>query len=151
SAFDQVISFAGKEIKDEDVSSALGIIGSQALNAFVEAIACSDTKAVLMLVYDLVSRGYDLRNFAKELMAHFRNLLVIRAVGPDRELVAATEVEAAEMKRLADDFSDEDLVRFFNVLTKVEQDIKNSTQERFQLELGLLKLTQMSRLASLEE
>src|SRR5581483_7800227 len=151
SAFDQVISFAGKEIKDDDVGSALGIIGPQTLNAFVEAIADRDVRGVLSLVDQLVSRGYDLRNFAKEMMAHFRNLLVIRAVGFDRELVAASESEAAEMHRLSGFFSEEDLIRFFNVLTKVEQDIKNSTQERFQLELGLLKLTQMARLASLEE
>lgn len=151
SAFDQVISFAGKEIKDSDVGSALGIIGPQTLNAFVDAIANRDVKSVLSLVDDLVSRGYDLRNFTKEMMAHFRNLLVIRAVGFDKEIVSATDAEAAELKRLSDYFSEEDLVRFFNVLTKVEQDIKNSTQERFQLELGLLKLTQMAKLSSLEE
>jgi DNA polymerase-3 subunit gamma/tau len=151
SAFDQVISFAGKEIKDGDVSAALGIIGSQTLNGFVQAIADRDVKSILSLVDDLVSRGYDLRNFTREMMAHFRNLLIIQSIGFDREIVSATEAEGAELKRLSEFFSEEDLIRFFNVLTKVEYDIRTSTQERFHLELGLLKLTQMARLSSLEE
>src|SRR6185369_14008856 len=129
----------------------LGIIGSQTLNGFVQAIADGDVKTVISLVDDLVSRGYDLRNFTREMMAHFRNLLVVGAVGFDREIVSATEAEGAELAALSKLFSEEDLIRFFNVLTKVEQDIKNSTQERFHLELGLLKLTQMARLSSLEE
>src|SRR5882724_7401283 len=57
SAFDQVISFAGKDIKDAYVTSALGIIGSQTLNGFVQAIADRDVKAVISLVDVLVSRG----------------------------------------------------------------------------------------------
>ena len=151
SAFDQVISFAGKEIRDADVTAALGIIGSQTLNGFVQAIADRDVKSILSLVDDLVSRGYDLRNFTREMMAHFRNLLIVGSVGFDREIVSATEAEGAELTRLSELFSEEDLIRFFNVLTQVERDIRSSTQERFHLELGLLKLTQMARLSSLEE
>ena len=72
---------------------------------------------VISLVDDLVSRGYDLRNFTREIMTHFRNLLVVAAVGFDREIVSATEDEGAELARLSKLFSEEDLIRFFNVLT----------------------------------
>src|SRR5881296_2830258 len=73
SAFDQVISFAGEKIKKEDVELALGVAGNQP----VEALAVVD---------DLVMRGHDLRNFCRDLLSHFRDLLVAKVSGSDELL-----------------------------------------------------------------
>jgi len=151
SAFDQVISFAGYEIEIGDVTAALGLVAQQTLNDFTDAIARRDSKRLLHLVDELASRGYDLRQFTREFMSHLRNLLVLKAVGFDRELLQITEGEAATLQQLASNFSEEDLVRFFHVLTRIEQDAKFSTQPRFQLEVGLIKLVQMTRLQPLEQ
>jgi DNA polymerase-3 subunit gamma/tau len=48
-------------------------------------------------------------------------------------------------------FSEQDIVRFFSILTKTEQDIRTSTQPRFHLEIGLMKLVHSRRLYLLEE
>jgi DNA polymerase III gamma/tau subunit len=48
-------------------------------------------------------------------------------------------------------FSREDLLRLFDVLLKVEADLKHATQTRFQLEMGLIELAQIPRMRSLEE
>ncbi|HLF83810.1 MAG TPA: DNA polymerase III subunit gamma/tau, partial [Blastocatellia bacterium] len=152
SALDQVISFAvGATINDEDVSAALGLVDTETLNKTLEAIADQDAGVLVRIVDEVVSRGYDLRNFCREMMVHVRALLVVKVAGFDSELVQLPESEADNLKRLSEHFSEQDLLRFFSILTKTEQDIRNSSQPRFQLEIGLVKLAQARRLFLLEE
>jgi DNA polymerase-3 subunit gamma/tau len=151
SALDQVVSFAGREVSDEDVSAALGLVDLATLNETVDAIAAEDANRTLKIIDEIVSRGYDLRNFCRELMVHIRALLVIKIVGFDRELIMMPETERESLTRLAEQFSEQDLLRFFSILTKTEQDIKMSSQPRFQLEMGLMKMVQARRLYLIED
>lgn len=152
SALDQVISFAvGATVTDEDVSAALGLVDIETLNTTVQAIADQDSGQLIHIVDEVVARGYDLRNFCRELMVHIRAMLVVKIAGFDSELVQLPETEADTLKRLGESFSEQDLLRFFSILTKTEQDIRTSMQPRFQLEIGLVKLAQARRLYLLEE
>ncbi len=152
SALDQVISFAvGATVTDEDVSVALGLVDIETLNTTIQAVADQDSGQLVSIVEDVVSRGYDLRNFCREMMVHIRAMLVVKITGFDSELVQLPESEADNLERLGESFSEQDLLRFFSILTKTEQDIKNSSQPRFQLEIGLVKLAQARRLYLLEE
>ena len=151
SALDQVISFAGQDISDEDVSAALGLVDIETLNNTVRAIADQDAARVLRIIDEVVSRGYDLRNFCREMIVHTRALLVVKIAGFDPELVQMPQGEGETLVRLADSFSEQDLVRFFSILTKTEQDIRTSSQPRFQLEIGLMKLVHARRLYLLED
>src|SRR3989441_3245556 len=78
SALDQVISFAGTEIKQEDVEMALGVAGADTLIRVVNGIAHHQPAEALAVVDDVVMRGHDLRNFCRDLLAHFRDLLVTK-------------------------------------------------------------------------
>jgi DNA polymerase-3 subunit gamma/tau len=151
SALDQVISFSGSKVPDDDVFTALGLVDIETLNKTLEAIADQDSERLVRIVDQVVSRGYDLRNFCREMMVHIRALLVVKLAGFDSELIQLPESEADALKRLGESFSEQDLLRFFSILTKTEQDIKNSSQPRFQLEIGLVKLAQARRLYLLEE
>ena len=151
SALDQVISFSGSKVADNDVSTALGLVDIETLNETLEAIADEDSERIVRTVDQVVSRGYDFRSFCREMMVHIRALLVVKIAGFDSELIQLPESEADTLKRLGDCFSEQDLLRFFSILTKTEQDIKNSSQPRFQLEIGLVKLAQARRLYLLEE
>jgi DNA polymerase-3 subunit gamma/tau len=151
SAFDQVIAFSGSEIRTEDVISALGLAGAQTLLSFTEAVAAQDSAAILRLVEELDSRGYDLRNFTRELMSYMRHLLVIRSGITSSAILDVSEDEAETLGRLSTRFSEEDLVRFFHLLAATEKEIRDSPQPRFQLEIGLIRLTHAVRLRSLDE
>ncbi|HXU38142.1 MAG TPA: DNA polymerase III subunit gamma/tau [Blastocatellia bacterium] len=151
SALDQVISFSGSTVGDDDVSAALGLVDIETLNSTLQAIADQDSRELVRIVEQVVSRGYDLRNFCREMMVHIRALLVVKITGFDTELVQLPESEAEALNQLAAFFSEQDLLRFFSILTKTEQDIKNSAQPRFQLEVGLVKLAQARKLFLLED
>lgn len=151
SAFDQVISFAGTEITESDIRSALGIINQQVLADFTLAVANRNEEKLIRLVSDITAIGYDLRQFCRDLMVHFRNLLMLKTVGYDQEILPIMKSELTSYKEQAGYFSNQDLVRFFNLLANLEQEIKTSTQPRFHLEIGLIKLAQLTKLQSLEE
>jgi DNA polymerase-3 subunit gamma/tau len=151
SALDQVISFAGNVIADEDVSAALGLVDIETLNTTMRAIGEQNAARLLQLVDEIVGRGYDLRNFCRETMTHIRAILVTKVSGFDPEIVQMPAGEGETLVRLAEMFSEQDLIRFFSILTKTEQDIRASSQPRFQLEIGLMKLLQSRRLYLLED
>jgi DNA polymerase III subunit gamma/tau len=151
SALDQVISFAGRKVTDEDVSAALGMVDVETLNATMETIARQDSRRLIEIIDQVVARGYSLRNFCREMMVHVRGLLVVKVCGFDPELVQLPSSEGDAFIRLAEQFSEQDLIRFFSVLTKTEQDIRQSSQPRFQLEIGLMKLVQAKRLYLVED
>src|SRR5581483_7613820 len=151
SALDQVISFSGMTVADEDVSAALGLVDLETLNRTIRAIGEQDAATVLRIVDEVVTRGYDLRTFCREMIVQWRALLVVKVAGFDAELVQMPASEGETLVRLAEMFSEQDIVRFFSILTKTEQDIRVSTQPRFHLEIGLMKLVHARRLYLLEE
>ncbi len=145
SAFDQVISFAGPQIKKEDVELALGVAGADILIRVVNGIANHEPAEALAVVDDVVMRGHDLRNFCRDLLAHFRDLLVTKVSASD-ELLESAICDRDELKRQAEKFSETDLVRFFHSLAETETLLKTAAHPRYQLEVGLVKLMEMRRL-----
>lgn len=145
SAFDQVISFAGTEIKKEDVELALGVAGADLLTRVITGIAEHRPGEALAVIDDVVMRGHDLRNFCRDLLAHLRDLLVAKVSGSE-ELLESAVCDLNELKRQAALFSESDLVRFFHTLAETETKLRTAAQPRYQLEIGLVKLMEMRRL-----
>src|SRR5947209_6911677 len=148
SAFDQVISFAGEKIKTEDVEKALGLTGADVLARVMNGIAENKPAEALAIVDDLVMRGHNLRNFCRDVLGHFRDLLVVKVSG-DPKLLDSSSMPTAELQKQANLFSESDLVRFFHSLAETEASLKEAANPRYQVEVALVKLMEMRRLASL--
>ncbi|HEX4950246.1 MAG TPA: DNA polymerase III subunit gamma/tau [Blastocatellia bacterium] len=151
SALDQVISFSGVDISEQDVIHSLGLVSAKVLSQSIRAIAEQNTADLLQVVEELDANGHDLRFFTRELMAYLRHLLVIKAGLVSNEVLGISDTEIETLKKLAGKFSEEDLVRFFHLLTETEKQIKDSPQPRFQLEIGLVKIAHATRLRALDE
>lgn len=151
SNFDQVISFSGEKIAVADVSNALGMASVEMLTKVLTAIAETNPKLALNVVEDLVARGQDLRNFARDLLSLFRDLLVFKIAGADGNLSETSTLSNDEMQAHADPFSESDLVRFFNSLCETETKLKDATQSRYVIEIGLIKLVEMRRVVEIEK
>jgi DNA polymerase-3 subunit gamma/tau len=150
SAFDQVISFAGDKIKPEDVEKALGIAGADVLARVVSGIAENKPAEALAIVDDLVMRGHNLRNFCRDVLGHLRDLLVVKVSG-DPKLLDSSSALTDALQQQAGLFSQSDLVRFFHSLAETEASLKEAANPRYQVEVGLVKLMEMRRLAPLSD
>jgi DNA polymerase-3 subunit gamma/tau len=150
SSLDQVISFAGDKIKKEDVEMALGVAGADILSRIMDSVADNKPAEAIKVVDDIVMRGHDLRNFCRDLLAHFRDLLVTK-VSASEELLESAVCTPEELKRQAALFSESDLVRFFHSLTETETKLRTATQPRYQLEIGIVKLMELRGVESISE
>jgi DNA polymerase III subunit gamma/tau len=152
SAFDQVIAFAGNSVTADDVTSVLGLVRRDLLMDIADAVAREDAAAVFDLAGSAAEAGYDMRIVIRELARLTRDLLII---GVDASRLNDPEI-AAESERdrlatLAGQFSGEDLMRAFDVLTKAEYDIRGSMQPRYHLELALLRWIHLRKLVPLSD
>ena len=150
SNFDQVISFSGEQIGVSDVVGALGIAGVEMLTRVLAAISDRNPKELLAVVSELITRGHDLRNFSRDLLAVFRDILVFKVAGGSEEFVESAALSAEDLGKFGKAFSESDLLRFFNSLAETETRLKEATQTRYTLETGLIKLVEMQRVASIE-
>lgn len=152
SNFDQVISFSGGKIEAADVAKALGSAGADVLEKVIVAVTNSDARTLLETVDDLVSRGHDLRNFASDLLGVFRDLMVQKVAGDSTESLADSAAFSSEkLGELAAPFSASDLLRFFHSLCETESSLRDAAQPRYVLEVGLVKLVEMKKLAPIED
>jgi len=151
SLLDQVISFCGTEVEDEAVRNLLGVIPQQILEEFTQAIVQSDSKGLLLNVEQLVQSGRNLQHFIREMLSHFRNLLMVKIAGEDSQLIPLSAADLARLREFARHFSEEDLTRFFSILVSTEGELRWSSQARFHLEMGLMKLIQVKRLTPIEQ
>jgi DNA polymerase III subunit gamma/tau len=151
SNFDQVISFSGEKITIQDVAVALGVAGAEMLTRTAKAIAENKPAEALNVVDDLIGRGQDLRNFCRDLMSFFRDLLVFKIAGDAENLLDTAVLSHAELNENSAAFSESDLIRFFNSLGETESKLREATQPRYILEIGLMKLIEMRRVAPIEK
>jgi DNA polymerase-3 subunit gamma/tau len=152
SKLDQVIAFTGKTITADDVSTVLGLVGRDLLLDTVQAVVDEDASAAFALAARAVEMGYDLRLVCRELSRVVRDLLVL-VVDPSRanDPEIAGENERSRVVALAGQFSREDLLRAFDLLTRAEADIRGAAQPRYHLEMVLLRWIYLRKLVPIED
>ncbi|MDD5542982.1 MAG: DNA polymerase III subunit gamma/tau [Acidobacteriia bacterium] len=151
SILDQVISFCGTQLEESKIRELLGLVSQEYLDRLSEALIRRDSNAILQLVNDLHQAGFDPKHFCREAIQHLRNLMIVRVAGTRSELLELPADQIEALAKTAANFSEEDLVRFFHLLARTDNDLKWSTQPRLHLELGLVRLVQAARLMSIEE
>ena len=151
SLLEQAIAYGGETITDAQVRELLGVVAESVLDELIEAVATQSAERALGLVHRLLAEGQNLQHFCREAIRHVRNLLVARVCGADSKLIAAGDDERPRLAQHAEQFGEEDLTRFFQILLATENDVRQKPDPRLHLELGLLRLINAQRLAPLEE
>jgi len=152
SALDQVLAFTEGTVTTNDVGTVLGLIGRDIQFAIAETVAREDVGAAFELAGTVVESGVDLRIVCRELARLMRDLMVVK-IDPSRlqDPEIASESERDRIQALAGQYSREDLMRSFDLLSQTEFDIKSSSQPRHQFEMALVKWIHLRKLAPLSE
>ena len=151
SALDQIIAFGGKQIPDEAVRVLLGVVDEKAILSLVDAVLERDVKILVEQVQELVNSGVDPRNFCRKLIHHVRNLMVCRVTGWDERLLNLPDTAKDEILKQSEQFSELDLIRFYDLLNRAENDLRWNSHPWVHLEMTLMKLIELTRLPSLED
>ena len=150
-AMDQILSFSGDTIKEEDVKIILGFVGREVLSSFMNSIIKKDIQNILKLVKELTINGTDLRIFCKEFLEYIRNLMVIKVATEPSSLIELSTAEIEHFKSEAEKISIEELQQMFNIVLKTEADIKYASQPSLVIEMALIRMTQIGKVMAVDE
>ncbi len=149
SLLDQIISFSGQKVVDEDVRDVLGFIPSEILDRTVDALAERNSKALIENAGIVVDQGLNLQQYVREFIGRIRDLLILK-LGLEDKILGGAEEKRALASRAAR-FSEQDLIRFFDMLLRLENELRWTSQPRFHLEVGLVKLAKIGHMREIEE
>ena len=136
---DQLVSYVGKEVGTDDVLAVLGVADAELILAAADAIAAGDGRAALETSERLTRSGRDVSQFARDLLAHLRQLIVIRTVGERPDAFTVTAAEPQRLREQAEAMSDLTLGRAVDTLSKALADIREGDEPRMTVELALLR------------
>jgi DNA polymerase-3 subunit gamma/tau len=138
SALDQLIAFCGDEISENDVLGVFGLVSHGLVTKLADAVIDGDTKAALGVVHELVTAGKDLQRLHTDLLAHFRNLLIL-CVSPEGKNLDVSDIELESLKKQAARLDANAALRIMDTLTIGEGRLRYALSKQILLEVILLQ------------
>jgi DNA polymerase-3 subunit gamma/tau len=151
SILDQAIASTSDHLTLDSVRSLIGAAPAAALETVMQSVAESSSEKILVLVDELIGEGHSPTHFARQLVRFLRNVTVAKIAGKDSGLLQVSSDERARVSRIAELFSEEELARHLQIMLRTHGELGYRHEQRFHLELGLLKMAHAQRLLPLEQ
>ncbi len=152
SALDQLISFKGGELTEEDVLAVFGLVSRKSLEDLTRAILTGDVGAILTLINMFDAAGKDLRRLVGELMDYFRSLLIFQHVGEaGRSVMDVTEDQLRSLAEFGTAVESGRLLRILEHLAEIEGRLRYALSVRTLLEIGLIRCARAATTVTLDE
>jgi DNA polymerase-3 subunit gamma/tau len=151
SIMDQAIACCGTSLSGELVRGLVGNVGSEVMEELMGTVARSSSEEALRLLDRLMTEGHNPAHFARQLVRFLRNAIVAKVAGDSSPLLQISSDERSRVGRVAGEFSEEDLARFLQIMLRTFDELGYRQEQRFHLELGVLKLVHAQRILPLEQ
>ena len=142
SLLDQVFSFGGDTVTDEDVTQVLGLVDRSTFHALAAALLGGDLAQCLELLDRSYGAGIDLKRFANDLLGFFRAMLVCKNSRQPEALLDLSDQELAAVQELAANHSGETVYNYFNLLMQGVEAMQYSSRPRLVLEMAFIRAAQ---------
>jgi DNA polymerase-3 subunit gamma/tau len=143
SIFDQTVSFTGGNITYKAVIDNLNVLDYEYYFRISDAILKGDVRSCLLILNEILEKGFDGQNIITGLATHFRDLLVCK----DKVTLVLFEVGASireRYKETAGQCSDKLLFKAIELANQCDLNYHNSHNKRLLLELTLIQLCQLT-------
>ena len=151
SILDQAIASCEDRLTADSVRQLLGAAPSGVLEEMMQAVALGSSEQVLRLADKLISEGHNPTHFARQMVRFLRNATVAKVAGKDSRLLQISGDERERVARVAELFGEEDLARHLQIMLRTHGELGYKHEQRFHLELGLLKMAHAQRLLPIEQ
>lgn len=150
STLDQLISFCGNQIEENDVLSMFGLAARAQIQTLAGVLLDGDAAQALQILQDLEKNGKDLGRLVSDLLEHFRNLLVFLISQGNTQLLEITDAEAAVFQEQSARTTVEALTRVMETLADGENRLRDAVSKKIYVEVTLLKAIQSRQAMSLD-
>jgi len=150
SIFDQLVSFSGGKITYQDVIGNLNIIDYEYYFKLTSALLKGDAGSSLLLFNDILSRGFDARNFINGYAAHLRDLMVCKDASTMELMEAGAGIREKYLERSAEtplDF----LYDALEICNQADIQFRFSRNQRLTMELALVRMSRLNEVQKKKE
>jgi DNA polymerase-3 subunit gamma/tau len=150
SLIDQVISFSNEGITLQQVLDLVSLVDYHAIGELMGAVVEGKTKEALICIEKITERGHDLKHYVEQVLHYIRDIIIFKMSEDDAPGLDLSAEEAKEISKLAKAASQEDLLRYFDILSRSVEKMRFSSQPRLILEMALIRMAELPKLESLE-
>ena len=151
SSLDQLISFKGDKVSEADALGIFGLVSRSALEDLAGAILKGDTAAILKAIEMFDSQGKNMRRLAGELMTHFRNLVVLMALGPETKSLEATPEQIKVLEAQARGLDAGRVFKVCDQIAELEDKLRHALSVRTLIEMTLIRASRLATVATVDE
>ena len=151
SSLDQLVAFRGDKVTEEDALGVFGLVSRSALEGLAGAILKGDVAAILQAIEMFESAGKNMRRLSGELLQHFRNLVVLQALGPGAGSLAATPDQIRALAAQAEGVDPSRVFRICDQLVEMEDKLRYVLSARTLIEMSLIRASRIATTATIEE
>jgi DNA polymerase-3 subunit gamma/tau len=148
SFLDQLLAFGTERLTAEQVHHLFGTARDDRLIALAEAILAHDPKQALLLLDEVAAGGLQMGELLDQLMAYWRDLLVVRAGAEELDLSVPPR-HASTLARQARDLALDTLLAGLDILATARAGLRGSAHGRTLVEMALVRLGRLDHLVSL--
>ena len=130
----------GSEVTVEVVAQAAGLAGSAHLLALSRAFAEKDTARALELIGEYHEKSMDMERLCSDMVAFYRDLMLLKTVRDPEKLIVALPEEVAEMKPLAQSLSLSQILYCLSVLQETQNRMGRTSNRRTELEMSAVRV-----------
>ena len=151
SSLDQLVAFKGEKVSEEDALGVFGLVSRSALESLAGAILRGDVAAILEAIDRFDSAGKNMRRLSGELLQHFRNLVVLQALGPGAKSLAATPEQISTLSEQAKGVDPGRVFRVCDQLAEMEDKLRYVLSVRTLIEMSLIRASRLATTATIDE
>lgn len=140
SLLDKCIDSSGKPLTLEHVMNSLGLVMDNVLFEFSRAMIDKDTEMLFNQLDHLNENGKDFTQFLKRLIVHYRNYMMVKVGADVDRMVKESEAYIELMADQVEGVSINTLIRWINILSTLESELKWTSQGRILFEVAIAKL-----------
>lgn len=140
SLLDQCLSFSGEEMTYDYILSILGVVNNDIIYEITDSIIEKNADKALELIEHIVQNGKDINQFIKDLILHFRNLMVIKVSDNTENIIDETEEVIERLKKQSQNIETSGIINILKILSDAETQCKWSSQPRVILEVSIVRM-----------
>ena len=144
SIFDQLVAFCGDTITYERAIEVLNVLDSDYYFRLTDMSLQGDVKGALLLLDEVLNKGFDAGNFVSGLAKHLRDVLVSHDVATI-QLIETSDAIRQRYKQQAAYTPAVWIFKALNVIVEGETAYRTSKNKRLTVELMLIRLTQLAQ------
>lgn len=140
SILDQAISMGDGSVNYDNLIEMLGLVTNEYLFDITFAIIEKNVEKAMVVIEKVVFAGKDMYLFIKDLVEHYRNLLMLKVTSNPQEVLDMSLENIKLLDEQSKRIRVEEIMRDIRILQEAEGNAKLSKQARLYLELAAIKM-----------